>query len=157
MRFALVAALAALSWVSGSLAAEKPTSAANAAGIVFGAITGREALLSHCREIDAAHAAELDRIYTAYVKSAFQMKIRTREIMLTEAKRAGLAEEQINGVLSNVTNNVVDEYRRLVRVNPSFFRAPCDDARRVPADKVDAVAELRGAIPEAVEMVNRWH
>jgi len=155
MRFALVAALATLSWLSGSQAADKPTSAANAAGIVFGTITAREALLSYCREVDAAHAADFDRIYTAYVKSAFPMKIRARDIMLTEAKRVGLTVQQMNAVLSKITNNIVDDFQRTFRVDPSFFRAPCDEMRHVPADKIDAAADLRVMIPDAVEMVDR--
>ena len=156
MRFALVAALATLSWLSGSQAADKPTSAANAAGMVFGAITAREALLSHCRQVDAAHVADFDRIYAAYVKSAFPMKIRARDIILAGAKRAGLTEQQMNAALSKITNNIVDDFQRTFRVDPSFFRAPCDEMRRVPADKIDAVAGLRVMIPDAVEMVDRW-
>src|SRR6185437_6495811 len=142
MRFALAAALATLSWLPGSQAADKPTSAANAAGLVFGAITAREALLSHCREVDVPHAADFDRIYTAYVKSASPMKIWARDIILTGAKRAGLTEQQMNADLSRITNNIVDDFQRAFRVDRSFFRAPCDDMRRVPADKIDAVADL---------------
>src|SRR5215211_1640567 len=152
-----VIGVAILSCVSASHAADKPTSSANAAGIVIGAIAGREALISQCRELDVEHATDFDSIYTKYFNSAFAMKLRARDILLAEAKRAGTAEQQIRDLITKIADSVSDEMKQAFRTNPAMFKQRCEDLRGIPLDAINAMTDLRAIYPDAINILEQWH
>ena len=70
-------------------------------------------------------------------------------------KRAGIAEEKMREVVSQNTEQVIGVFKKLPQVNPAFWREQCKDV--LSEAPIDAMSDLRSGIPEAVEMVNRWH
>ena len=142
-------------WVSQ--AADTPTSPANAAGIIIGAISGREALISQCRELEPEHASEFDGLYTSYFNSAFHIKLRAREVLLTEGKRAGRDEQQLRELVSTIAETVTAEITQAFRTNSGMFKKRCSDLRAIPLNLIDAMVDLRQYYPKAVSIVEDWN
>jgi uncharacterized protein with von Willebrand factor type A (vWA) domain len=123
----------------------------------MGAISGREALISQCRELEPEHASEFDGLYASYFNSAFQIKLRAREVLLTEGKRAGTDEQKLRELISTIAETVTAEIKQAFRTNPGMFGKRCSDLRAIPPSQIDAMADLREYYPEAVSMVQEWN
>ena len=78
-------------------------------------------------------------------------------MLLTEAKRAGTAEEQIRVLVSKIAETVTDAIRQAFRINPAMFKQRCGEIRGIPPDDIDALTDLRAGYPDAVEMIEQWH
>jgi hypothetical protein len=148
---ALIFCMSASSW-----AAEKPTSVANAAGAIFGHITTTEALIARCRDTETAHAAAFDRYYNAYAISASTMKYRVQDLLLTEARRQSVPEDQIRGLLLKAAKDASDEATHLATINPALLKIKCDGFLRLSPDSIDAIGDLRRTLPDDMKMIDQW-
>ena len=114
-------------------------------------------LISQCRELEPEHAAEFDGRYTVYFNSAFQIKLRAREVLLAEGKRAGKEEQELRELVSAIAETVTTQITQAFRINPGMFKKKCSDLRAVPQNLIDAMVDLREYYPEAVSMVEEWN
>jgi|SRR4051794_35642070 hypothetical protein len=157
MRYAMTATFLILASANaGAWEKPKPTSLANAAGAIWGAIAAAEALIGQCREANPAHASIFDKNYHAYAISASTLKNKVRDLLFTEAKRQNVPEEDLRAFLLKGTRDIVEEVKQMRVTNPAVFQGKCDSLRDVSSDNINAAAALRREFPHDMKMVDEW-